>query len=352
MKKWWQEWAFFDAVALGVGITLIFIYVFADEQLQSISAFQSLVPNLATEIIGVWVSIRIIEKIIRNRDQFHGNRRNVFESLANLGELQRKMFPNPQEWQLRNLINQRDYCAEIIETRKKYLLKDEIEQSKKCLEIADDAYGKILRFFEVKKDVSETKVLIELKENAINRYREGVLYNIKNIVDLGLALSGDSAAPLGILLTNFRENAKAANDCFNDEENAVIAELLKFFDDKETITYSDITKIPSTIVLEITKKIWTYGADWYKQLSHAEDMIYRLSDSNDNSWASKLEIVGMILERNPDKYSKPLLDLAKLWLQQALDLGESATQVIAISDEYIDYLQELRSNIFNETPVA
>ena len=351
MKKWWREWAFLDFVAIGIALLLIILNLLSERTIEPEAAILNLIPNLATEVIGVWISIRIIERILRKRDIFHGNRSNLFWTLSSLGELQKKMFPSPYKWRANSLVEQGEYCRKLIEDRNKFFYKDEVEQITKCLDCANSTYEKIRHFFDIDKNIAETNVLIELKEIETNSKREKVRYDINCITNLGFIATGENGVPIGGFLKNLQESTALYQGCFVEEDYDFIIELLKYFEKKDLITYDDVVIIPNEGIKEATKSLFSYGSDWYKMISYAIKIINNLSDINDTSWIPVLESAEKILDKNPDKYSKEIVDLAKLWAKQVNNLGESAIQIISNTNKYLEYLYEVRSNIGNETPL-
>src|SRR5215207_7433487 len=79
LKKWWGKWGKADILTLGVGIGAAYGYIAYFTNPEDIrSAWLNLWPNIATEILGVWLSVRIIGAILDNRQE----RRNVRNALA------------------------------------------------------------------------------------------------------------------------------------------------------------------------------------------------------------------------------------------------------------------------------
>ena len=75
VKRLGFHWIWVDLVSLGIGTLFVWLhYRFATS---SWGATLELFPNIATEIMGVWISVRIIDALIQRRDKFNAVRRRV-----------------------------------------------------------------------------------------------------------------------------------------------------------------------------------------------------------------------------------------------------------------------------------
>lgn len=76
LVKWLRfHWIWVDLASLGIGTLLVWLhYHFATSYSE---ATLELLPNIATEIMGVWISVRIIDALIQRRDKFNAVRRRV-----------------------------------------------------------------------------------------------------------------------------------------------------------------------------------------------------------------------------------------------------------------------------------
>ena len=69
-KKWFFRWSFIDLPTLAVGLILLIWYLNTKSPVGFDTVFvESIVPNLATELFGVWLSVRIIETVLRMRQK-------------------------------------------------------------------------------------------------------------------------------------------------------------------------------------------------------------------------------------------------------------------------------------------
>jgi hypothetical protein len=68
-RRWLRGWAIVDVGVLGGGLTAAVLYLkYWERHQRTPSAWFDLWPNLATEVIGAWLSVRIIDWLIRRRE--------------------------------------------------------------------------------------------------------------------------------------------------------------------------------------------------------------------------------------------------------------------------------------------
>ncbi len=127
MRRWFREWALIDLVTFGVGVALIVgfaaygRYIFQPE-----SGWYDLWPNIATEVIGVWLSVRFIDALIRRRETYHGVRRTIVGNLNYMVRTAQSVLPAFYQWSIRDLGNEVSWFIEKLPKRKRYLTETEI----------------------------------------------------------------------------------------------------------------------------------------------------------------------------------------------------------------------------------
>jgi hypothetical protein len=139
LKNWWNKWGVVDVLTLGGGVAATIGYIAYFTRPEDIrSALLNLWPNIATEILGVWLSVRIIGAIIDNRQE----RRNVRNMLAGnlnflLGICQR-LAPRFYSFHLIDLQNEIMFYTDRKRLKspvfKKYFSRQERE-------VTDNAFG-------------------------------------------------------------------------------------------------------------------------------------------------------------------------------------------------------------------
>lgn len=69
LNKWWQTWAALDLAVCGSALTATGIYIAyrARSATSSSNGWVDLWPNIATEVIGAWLSVRIIDYLLARR---------------------------------------------------------------------------------------------------------------------------------------------------------------------------------------------------------------------------------------------------------------------------------------------
>lgn len=87
LKKWVQDWAIFDLFALTVGIGgTIFFVNFKNSSILKDSAWYDIWANLSIDIIGVWLSVRIIGFLISRNTRRNENRTALISQLEYLSQ--------------------------------------------------------------------------------------------------------------------------------------------------------------------------------------------------------------------------------------------------------------------------
>ncbi len=95
LKKWFFRWSFIDIPTLVVGLTLSFWYLKNNSSAGFDTVFiESIVPNLATELFGVWLSVRIIETVLRMRQKRSQLRSQLIDNMKYLITIVRGIAPH------------------------------------------------------------------------------------------------------------------------------------------------------------------------------------------------------------------------------------------------------------------
>ena len=123
--------------------------------------------NLGIELIGSWISVRILEFILRTREQYRSTRTQILRNLRWHTNFTRRMRSNITSADIESLLSEISFSTHVFTNRKKYLQKSEIEICNKAFDCmqefadkAEIAYGHIL-------DVNHSTSLIQ---DALKRY--------------------------------------------------------------------------------------------------------------------------------------------------------------------------------------
>ena len=86
LRRWWK----IDVLTLGLGVYFGWL---AWRRFPDTASFvDALLPNLASEFLGVWLGVRIIDYLISNNEEHHRIRRNVLNVIEASVELSRKIL--------------------------------------------------------------------------------------------------------------------------------------------------------------------------------------------------------------------------------------------------------------------
>ncbi len=104
---WYRNWFWVDLLAFGSGTLLTMLYIkYGNNLSPRLEAYKDIWPNISTEIIGVWVSVRVIDSIIRNRDERHNVRDRVVANLNFIMKICQDLLPDFYSWQFNDLKNE------------------------------------------------------------------------------------------------------------------------------------------------------------------------------------------------------------------------------------------------------
>ncbi len=103
LRRWWP----IDLTALGLGVALMVIYASSQDVLAARhKAWDSLLPNLATEILGVWISVRVIDAMIGARRERERVRSAIVGNLNHMMKICQDVPPHFDSWRLNDLGNE------------------------------------------------------------------------------------------------------------------------------------------------------------------------------------------------------------------------------------------------------
>jgi hypothetical protein len=87
--------AHLDLITLGGGVILTLSYIGLHNQYPGIeSPYLSLWPNFAAGLLKVWLSVRLIDSLIKVRDRHHTVRAAIWSNLNYFRSMVQKLLPN------------------------------------------------------------------------------------------------------------------------------------------------------------------------------------------------------------------------------------------------------------------
>ena len=120
LRRWWQ----IDVLTLGVGSLIGWLAW--RRQPDSAIFWDSLLTNLASEFLGVWLGVRIIEFLISNQEEYHRVRRNVLSVIESCSELSRKILIKYDAVFLEEFMSRRAVADRIYRKKPKMFSADEL----------------------------------------------------------------------------------------------------------------------------------------------------------------------------------------------------------------------------------
>ncbi len=123
MHKWWRDWAKFDIFVLGLGLLTAGGYVWYRQANPAItySPYFELWSGIATGILGAWITVRILDAIVRARDKREQVRLNLISNLNYIVAEARKLTPRVYDFNIVTLENELKWSRQRFDRRKPYL---------------------------------------------------------------------------------------------------------------------------------------------------------------------------------------------------------------------------------------
>ncbi len=117
-QKWFFRWSFIDLPTLGAGLILTIWYLNTQSAGGSDTTFiDSIIPNLATELFGVWLSVRIIESVLRLRQKRSKLRSQLIDNMNYLVTLIRGIAPHFEQQTIDHLTSELKWFEEMKDYR-------------------------------------------------------------------------------------------------------------------------------------------------------------------------------------------------------------------------------------------
>ncbi len=118
LRKWFVRWSFIDIPTIGVGLVIMYFYFNANYEAGLEAVFvDSIFPNLATELFGVWLSVRIIETVLRTRQKRSQLRSQLVENMNYLVTLIRGIAPHFEQQTIDHLSAELRWFEEMKDYR-------------------------------------------------------------------------------------------------------------------------------------------------------------------------------------------------------------------------------------------
>ncbi|MBC8376696.1 MAG: hypothetical protein H8E26_11685 [FCB group bacterium] len=118
LKKWFFRWSFIDIPVFGIGLALMIYYFNGVEGAKAEAVFmESIIPNIGTELLGVWLSVRIIESVLRGRQKRSRLRTQLVDNMNYLVTLIRGIAPHFEQQTIDHLSSELKWFEEMKDYR-------------------------------------------------------------------------------------------------------------------------------------------------------------------------------------------------------------------------------------------
>ncbi len=348
LKRWLREWALIDGLVLGIGILFLAGYLLGFRGINPQSPEAALIPNLIVTLLGSWVSVRIIDRIIRSREEYHSTRRNVVSDFMTVKGLLDGLFPRPTTTEHSNLLTWKNWVTEHHDSRYKHLNLDERLLADKCAEIIEVVAECTMSYLEQNYHVSDT--LDKLKKNVVEcvEPRKQVRKLISEyLYEYGTKVLFEEVDldPIAMKLSSAIDHAK---QFLSSEEESLLRNAVERMKGKTAFNYEEIIHLNLNIREIPQELIWTQF-EWYRALDAAHDFIVERPTEESQHWVELLVIAEARIEREKEQYPLFILNAGKKYLFEVNKLAPIALRLENLSALFSKSLDELRRNVRDET---
>ncbi len=340
LSTWWRELAGIDLIALGLGFVLTIGFIlyknaFPDQK----SPWLDLWPNISTDFLGVWVSVRLIDALIQKRERYHSIRREIISNLNYIRSESLKLLPKIYDFSVKTLAAELMFSQERFPKRKKYLDGGEqraIEQVNRILEqitiLADD-------YLHLQKQLIGGRFEIRNAFEIINNERERAQEAIE-ILNQHNPPAQDSAIQADIHLL---ETYLAAGAIFLPEE---LEPFRAFLRDYQAQRVNNTQQASSFLANPYFRHISEYKYTAWKTLEESVNMLSDLIDFDYKEFYSLSASTEQHLTSEPvPDYVVPLMRNFIMTANQAVKKHEEIRDTIISLVESID---SARKNLMEE----
>lgn len=212
--RWWK----IDALTLGPG--LFFVYITWRRFPDAASFYDAMLPNFASELMGVWLGVRIIDYLISNQEEYHRVRRNVLNLIESSMELSRKILIKYDLVFLEEFQSRRAMAERVYEKKPKWFAPDELEEFATWIEqgVVFEVAGR--RYFQ---QVGDLRMIENALPGELGEYTERVTLHVPHRQAAAEVPTAVSAARI---LTEpwFLKIAHALTDYVHNPNRPIIAE--------------------------------------------------------------------------------------------------------------------------------
>ncbi len=202
LKKWFFRWSFIDIPVFGVGLALVIYYINSVEGGNPESLFfEAIVPNIGTELLGVWLSVRIIESVLRVRQKRSRLRAQLIDNMNDLVSLIRSIAPHFEQQTIDHLSSELKWFEEMKDYRISGISEDTIKLINEVTRLYSQAASEALKINPLRDQINDlflfhpemldnrlmkelhdiyrrqnyTRIVVRRIDNRIKRYKEKLI---------------------------------------------------------------------------------------------------------------------------------------------------------------------------------
>lgn len=349
MKFWIREWLWIDIIALGIGTVLLFGYIFRFDYFSGNTPQANLIPNFATEILGVWLSVRIIDQLLRRRQRYHDRRKALIDDLVMVRHQLDLFFPASRYASIETLERSQGWINEKMGDYLPYLSAVEREEALRNQNLAQKAVDLCREFhllleenLQAKQEVRDISLNLKLARTPlIDLIRTFRFESFSQLLEEPASLSHWAEILTKVL--NESENALAAN------EHQVISELCRQISVDRVFTHRDIDDLTRE-ASRFEASIWYGDVLWNSQLDNACDLIAINPIETIEKWEVFLESAKVDILNNQESYPDLLHHAGEYYLNSTTKLSVTGLEACLSIDEYDEAFDRIRRMIEKESP--
>lgn len=347
MKRWWREWALIDLVALGVGLALLLAYLIFYPSVDQNSAVVILWPNLIAEIIGVWLSVRIIDYLLKRREQFHESRRALVGDFRVLANDLTGILPISVYSSVQREVSLLAWIQEHYPARSQYLHSDERAGADECLALAGEAVAQTVAVVAELQVVGEARTALRSQFSQANGHREEVVAFVHKLrfevfhdaVEHPVPTAG-LADELARLLAANRVNLSA-------NEATAIGGALQSLRAGEQIEHPALNGLSAS--LQPIGRLSYTNFLWADQQERALEMICRNPLGREVDWRTLLKEAAEALHGDQPNLPASILEPAQTLLADTVAFGDHVIAFRHVVEQYAAAADRLRRDVAEET---
>lgn len=238
IKKWFREWAIIDVVAFGLGMGLTYTYIrFSDDLPDKYDTIKNVWANLGSEILGAWISVRIIDALISGRDERQKVRSNIARNLTFMVGVCKDMPPNFYTWRANDLEDEIRFFRDKQTSPKgrwqleKFITKDERTLIEQLLSSANSIHASVA---ELVKTEAKIEQAVTQSQRWADEATRGVFQSLDHIKRFGSGLIKDGLKAVsdaeGHTTTGFSAQDIAARTTAIKLAKAYLDQVQKIYD--------------------------------------------------------------------------------------------------------------------------